>query len=393
MLAPVIGRTFGGQLGHRVAFAVFALLLPVGLLLLHHIRVLLVEWHCVHSPERPLLPAQDVRGLETFHVAMSTTFSLDNFEGVLSVLVSFARHVADPGSCVVHIIAPGHDEPKVSELVQCWQRELELAGVQRLPRVQFHELRFLSPTAHLLPTQHGKIHRIGLVNPSTFVRLNLPDYLPDVRRVLWLDHDLVIKADLTPVYRMHMRKPVAATTEWCARESPQYLLPSLCPLAFYYVLCPDCVKRRIDEGTTIDWPRASRSNVFNTGVLLMDLDKWREDGLSERILDWVNTTNGLEGDQVALNIFLGGTDGIDELDFRWNMFLHHAQELENVLFPRACSDSARIVHFSGDCKPWTRWIDPANKDQSCITSALPHTRRVYHEWLKPTRLECPLLAR
>merc|ERR1711972_466319 len=87
--------------------------------------------------------------------------------------------------------------------------------------------------------------------------------------------------------------------------------------------------------------------------MLMDLDAWRRQRLTRVLEEWVNLTQGMEGDQSALNLVFNGLKGIHLLDWRWNLHPHMYHELGFINVPQACLDEAKVFHFSGRCKPWT----------------------------------------
>jgi lipopolysaccharide biosynthesis glycosyltransferase len=82
---------------------------------------------------------------------------------------------------------------------------------------------------------------------------------------------------------------------------------------------------------------------FNAGVMLIDLDHWRETGVEKRSLDYLRRFGPKVWfwDQEALNAVLSGQ--WKSLDSSWN-------------FPASMVDPfkemPRIAHFSGNIKPW-----------------------------------------
>jgi lipopolysaccharide biosynthesis glycosyltransferase len=170
---------------------------------------------------------------------------------------------------------------------------------------------------------------------AAYFRLLLPELVPgDVDKILYLDSDIVCSGDIAPLWDTDVTEyAVAATRE-----------PIL-----------------IDEGRRSLFRRMfhSRADVialndasyFNTGVLLINLKKWRDARISERVLDWRlrNAHLTMLHDQDALNAVLDG-DWL-QLSVRWNFspsylrmthfrFERHRQQLDPV-----------IVHLSGGHGP------------------------------------------
>lgn len=98
-----------------------------------------------------------------------------------------------------------------------------------------------------------------------------------------------------------------------------------------------------------------RRSYFNSGVLLIDLDGWRREGIMPRLIEFARTHPGLSWpDQDTLNVVL--QDSRLPLHPRWNAML--LWELPKRFLPYSEDDiaSARhapaIIHFIGPHKPW-----------------------------------------
>merc|ERR1712187_770071 len=105
------------------------------------------------------------------------------------------------------------------------------------------------------------------MNTPSLARLQLSDYLPsDVQRVIWLDIDTIVRVDLTPLYQMHMENSFAAVGgckfdfKWCVKEAGTGQMAKLVNL--------------------------TEENMFNTGVLLIDLTKWGAPTTKYNVTGW-----------------------------------------------------------------------------------------------------------
>ncbi len=107
---------------------------------------------------------------------------------------------------------------------------------------------------------------------------------------------------------------------------------------------------------------------FNAGVLLVDLDRMRTDGMADAVLDYAraNAPNLLWRDQDALNVVMG--EGRVALHPRWNCMnsVMEFEEASRVFGPEAVEDARRrpaIRHFEGPSinKPWHRLADPPSQ--------------------------------
>ncbi|MBB3565493.1 lipopolysaccharide biosynthesis glycosyltransferase [Rhizobium sp. BK512] len=92
-------------------------------------------------------------------------------------------------------------------------------------------------------------------------------------------------------------------------------------------------------------PRVER--YFNAGILLIDLAKWRAEGISERSLDYLDRFPTTEySDQDALNVACAGKWKV--LDRAWNFQFEPTQVIARI----ALEQKLAIVHFVTNVKPW-----------------------------------------
>jgi lipopolysaccharide biosynthesis glycosyltransferase len=112
---------------------------------------------------------------------------------------------------------------------------------------------------------------------------------------------------------------------------------------------------------------AAEAEYFNAGVLLIDLNRWREERVGKAALRYLRRYRGRVAflDQEALNAVLVGK--WTPLDARWNW---------NPLFNRLGSrelyyDDFCVLHFSGNLKPW-------------IYRGESEFDRTYYEWVDRT---------
>jgi len=249
----------------------------------------------------------------------------DGFTGLLHSMLSLARHLEDPGECVVHLIVPREDLPRARRLLDCWRREL---GPSRTP-----------PEAVLLELRPpGRLNVSSLRRPagrsdssvaSNLARDYLPEYLPGVPRALWLDIDTIVQTDIAPLFRMPMRHTVAAASELVFGA---FRLHEIAP--------PD-IRGRIARELAA-W------STFNAGVLLVDLRRWEAENATGKVEAQVRLLRGWSLDIMALNlVFL---DRFDLLGQDWNF-----QDLEvNLSESGLARRMAKVLHWHGRHKPWRR---------------------------------------
>lgn len=200
----------------------------------------------------------------------------------------------------------------------------------------------------------GKLPVSGHVNLCTYLRLLMGRMLPQsIRRAIYLDADVMVRADLgklweTPLEGMHCK----AAQELSAPVMDARIgLPSFRRCARYL-----STLRPIPN--YLQFGLSPMQKYFNAGVLLVDLARWRADGLDDKLLKCLhdNRRHVRWWDQYALNVVLAGKWG--ELDCRWNQTsrIHEVPSwtrspLEREDFERLRRDPY-IVHFNSRRKPW-----------------------------------------
>lgn len=161
------------------------------------------------------------------------------------------------------------------------------------------------------------------VSRMTFARLLIPDVMPaDTARVLYLDADILVLKGLLPL---------------CASDLGD------CPVGA--VVDPVDARIKANPATLPAVPRVK--SYFNAGILLIDLQRWREKRISEKALEYLKLFPFTPySDQDALNVACDGH--WKALDAHWNHQGHRTTRIADL------SESQRpaILHFVSRDKPW-----------------------------------------
>jgi lipopolysaccharide biosynthesis glycosyltransferase len=182
------------------------------------------------------------------------------------------------------------------------------------------EITFVSPELGRLTSynHHGYTH-------AAFLRLLIPEVVPDkYRLVLYLDSDIVVMDDIAKMFSL----PDEGKAFWAAPDDG----------TVSYDYTPDPA---VFAGVPKD------IEYFNTGVMLIDLARWKARKLSEKAFALLDTSSEqlIVADQDALNV-VGFTERSD-LPKRWNFQVRGPEALSTLEDPRPPG----IVHFIGP-KPW-----------------------------------------
>ncbi len=175
--------------------------------------------------------------------------------------------------------------------------------------------------------------------PAAWIRLLLPDLMPDTRRLIYIDSDAMVRTDLGALWRATITGPAIAAVR-------DFINPT------FATGLPHAVSAL---GVPAETP------YYNTGVLVLDLEAWRRDALSQRAVDYVRDHGKTIrfADQDALNAVAVGR--VVELPPRWNVqvgafampaLIERDERTGGVLADvEALKASAAIVHFTV-VKPW-----------------------------------------
>lgn len=169
----------------------------------------------------------------------------------------------------------------------------------------------------------------GRMPIATYDKLAIARWIPaTVDRAIWLDADLLVLADLAALWRTDIGTAVLAATQ-------DARVPT--------------VDARFGIGPYASCGLLPGAKYFNAGVLLIDLARWRAADVERRALSYLNEHRARVyfWDQEALNVALAA--GWSELAPAWNWSPSTGQPRRA---PADEADAPRILHFSGNLKPW-----------------------------------------
>jgi lipopolysaccharide biosynthesis glycosyltransferase len=176
---------------------------------------------------------------------------------------------------------------------------------------------------------------------ATVYNVLAPLYLlSNESRAVYMDADMVVTEDLSALWEMQLRFPVGAVLD----------------AHIVWMASPSMWRPWREEGLEPLTP------YLNTGLMMMDLDRWRTEKLTERTLIFLEKYELPCVDQDALNLVLRGE--FDQLHPRYNsMPYHHLKMLRYLdtvesdkIIGEAITNPAVIhYHRSFFGKPWTYW--------------------------------------
>lgn len=154
------------------------------------------------------------------------------------------------------------------------------------------------------------------ITRTAFLRLFLTKWLPeDIETLLYLDVDILIKSNLKELFEIEFHTPLCAEL---------------------------CFPMSLSRGEHLD---GEGSPYFNSGVLLINMRKWRELELEESFIEIGSSRAHLFLDQDILNIRF--RNNWTRLGRKYNYFHQYGLGEIDLSF----SEEPSIIHFVGS-KPW-----------------------------------------
>lgn len=188
--------------------------------------------------------------------------------------------------------------------------------IELLKNIRDFNLKFVKIDENLFETyKQTKTH--SYISLSSFYILKLASLLPDIEKVLYLDCDVIVNDNIEQLYNTNITDYYAAGVIDIAMKSSGWVPP-------------------LENGNL----------YFNSGVLLFNLKKIRQDNIEQKFEEYTakNIDNIRVGDQQIINIICQGK--IKQLQSAWNV------QSSNFINRSDYTNHPKIVHYVGKQKPW-----------------------------------------
>ncbi|GMH01857.1 hypothetical protein Nepgr_003696 [Nepenthes gracilis] len=261
--------------------------------------------------------------MANIHIAM--TLDKSYLRGSVAAVFSVLRHAMCPESISFHFLAQRHHE------------------LRRTIRSTFPDLTFTVYhfDANVVKGKISSSVRRALDHPLNYARIYLADLLPNsVTRIIYLDSDLVLVDDVAKLWSIDLHGHVLGAPEYCHANFTSYFSDS-----FW----------NDPKFTRTFQLREREPCYFNTGVMVIDLWKWREGGYRAKLDMWMKIQKRYRIYELGslppfLLVFAGGVEAVEH---RWNQHGLGGDNLKGRcrnLHPGPVS----LLHWSGKGKPWLR---------------------------------------
>lgn len=228
------------------------------------------------------------------------------------------------GVCIASILLSAEPEEDFSfYVIDNGISDSNKARLADLQALRPHALIYLKPDLE----KYRRLPQCSYWGITTYLRLVLPEELPELDRLLYLDCDMVATTSLGELWRTELHgKAMGVVEDYDGRTVGKERRASSLGLDFY----------------------------FNSGMLLLDLKQLREKKLFEQVLQWIlfNADRLKFPDQDGLNAVL--KDDILKLPPRWNIQANPTVQLDEILDEdkrESLRENRGILHFITLLKP------------------------------------------
>ncbi len=216
--------------------------------------------------------------------------------------------------------------------------------IKQLEIIHSSAIDFLRPDLNVLKD----CPEIAHFSKNAYSRLLLPDMLPNLDRILYMDCDMIVTSSLRSLWKSDFQGKSLAAVEDLADEFPIRYIHKL------------GLKYRMNF----------ESSSFNSGMLLINLDKIRKNSSFRKTIQWIeqNQEKLVLPDQDGLNVSF--KDDFIPLPFKWNIqiqpswfeLLNKKQRKEFQEYENLVKNPVGIIHYVSGIKPW-HWgyWEPAGK--------------------------------
>ncbi|XP_021297829.1 LOW QUALITY PROTEIN: probable galacturonosyltransferase-like 10 [Herrania umbratica] len=284
------------------------------------------EYH--NGPECPVLAEESLLcDPSVVHIAM--TIDPQYLRGSTAAIHSVVKHSSCPENVFFHLIASDSSFVNANDLTQIVK--------SAFPSLSFKVYVFQE---NLVRNLISSSIRQALDNPLNYARSYLADIFEAcVERVIYLDSDTIVVDDIQKLWRINLTgSRTIGAPEYCHANLAKY---------FTSEFWSDPELSRVFEG--------KRPCYFNTGVMVMDLARWREGDYTRKIERWMRIQKEKRiyelGSLPPFLLVFGGD--VEAIDHRWNQHGLGGDNLVNScrsLHPGPVS----LLHWSGRGKPWVR---------------------------------------
>lgn len=328
---------------------------------MHCLALRLAEEFSVNSAARSPVPlpqyAPRLSDASRLHVALLT----DNILAAAVVVASAVSSSADPSRLVFHVVTdkksyvPMHSwfalhpvSPAVVEVKGLhqfdWRDGDAIASVMRtIDEVQKSSLDYhqLYDGAASREFRRLEASKPNTFSPLNYLKIHLPEFFPELGRVILLDDDVVVRKDLAGLWEQDLEGSIMGAVGAHRADSDGGI----------------CIERTLGEHLNFSDPALSSLDLdgshcaWSWGANIIDLDAWRRTDVTETYQLWMQKNRETEfrlWKMASLPPALVAFDGrVQAIEPSW-----HLPNLGWHMPDAELLQLSAVLHFSGPRKPW-----------------------------------------
>ncbi|AES92758.2 probable galacturonosyltransferase 12 [Medicago truncatula] len=332
---------------------------------LHCLDLTLANEHANNAAARLRLPSADLVPALVDNSYFHFVLASDNVLAASVVAKSLVQNSLQPWKVVLHIITDKKTynsmqawfslhslSPAIIEVKSLqdfdWFREGKVSLLEAMEKDQHVRSRFrggssaiISNTAEKPEDIAAKLKALSPTYSSVMnhIRIYIPELFPSLDKVVFLDNDIVVQTDLSPLWDIDMNGKVNGAVETCKGKDKRVMSKML---KSYLNFSHPLISKNFDPNEC----------AWAYGMNILDLEAWRKTNISYTYHYWVE--QNIKSDlslwhlgtlPPGLIAFHGNVHTIDPF---WHMLGLGYQENTNLVDAK----NAGVVHFNGWAKPW-----------------------------------------
>lgn len=209
-------------------------------------------------------------------------------------------------------------------------------NIRKLKKIKNFEIKFFNVDNSIFSAYDTPNY---ISSSASLYRYLIPNLSPEFDKVLYLDSDIIVKSSLFDLFNTDLKDTYIGGVE-----------------DFHW----NMGNKRLKLNSNISEP------YFNSGVLLINSKKWREENLFDKLIEQTKKLNPYmleQTDQDAINIVCKNKKTV--LDPKYNLLACFEDRRFFTSYSKKQMDEAItspvIIHYSGPIKPWNRKCFPTNE--------------------------------
>ncbi|KAK2970183.1 hypothetical protein RJ640_019651, partial [Escallonia rubra] len=243
--------------------------------------------------------------------------------------VTYLEYFLEPKKVVIHILTDSLNLPAITMWFLLNPLRRATIQVQSINSFDWMSIKY----GGKMQWQSSSDPRYA--SPLNHLRFYLPEIFPALKKIVLLDHDVIVQRDLSGLWSVDMKDKVNGAVETCREDEPSFRRMNM-----LINFSEPMVARRFDV-KACSW--AFGMNVF-------DLQKWRRRNLTEVYHNYLQLGSKRPlwkagSLPIGWVTFYNQTVGLDR---RWHVLGlgHHADVKQRDI------EQAAVIHYDGVMKPW-----------------------------------------